>query len=86
MHSSAICFDESVDPFSTTIICKSGESIYSITCFNVQNLNASKVNKGEIKNATKSKEKEKVMQLGMLVDQMGQSMEEEEEIEPGSES
>ena len=40
----------------------------------------------EIKNATKSKEKEKVMQLGMLVDQMGQSMEEEEEIEPGSES
>jgi len=40
----------------------------------------------EIRNATKSKEKEKVMQLGMLVDQMGQSMEEEEEIEPGSES
>ena len=52
-----------------------------------------RIRKSKYKNAIKkmelllkSKEKEKVMQLGMLVDQMGQSMEEEEEIEPGSES
>jgi hypothetical protein len=32
----------------------------------------------EIKNSTRAKEKEKVMQLGMMVDQMGQSLEEEE--------
>jgi len=32
----------------------------------------------EIKNSTRAKEKEKVMQLGMLVDQMGESLEEEE--------
>jgi hypothetical protein len=32
----------------------------------------------EIKSSTKAKEKEKVMQLGMMVDQMGQSLEEEE--------
>jgi hypothetical protein len=32
----------------------------------------------EISSATKAKEKEKVMQLGNLVDQMGQSLEEEE--------
>jgi hypothetical protein len=31
----------------------------------------------EIKNSTRAKEKEKVMQLGMMVDQMGQSLEEE---------
>jgi len=40
----------------------------------------------EITSATKVKEKEKVMQLGNLVDQMGQSMEAEEENKPGSES
>jgi len=32
----------------------------------------------EITSSSKAKEKEKVMQLGMMVDQMGQSLEEEE--------
>ena len=40
----------------------------------------------EITSSSKAKEKEKVMQLGMMVDQMGQSLEEEEEINRGSES
>ena len=40
----------------------------------------------EITSATKVKEKEKVMRLGNLVDQMGESLEEEENNEPGSES
>ena len=40
----------------------------------------------EITSSTKAKEKEKVMQLGGLVDQMKQSMEAEENNEPGSES
>ena len=41
---------------------------------------------GERKSSAKVKEKEKVMQLGMIVDQMGQSLETEDENEPGSES
>jgi len=40
----------------------------------------------EITSSTKVKEKEKVMQLGSLVDQMKSSMEEENNNEPGSES
>ena len=40
----------------------------------------------EITSASKVKEKEKVMQLGNLVDQVGQSLEEDKKNEPGSES
>jgi hypothetical protein len=40
----------------------------------------------EISSSTKVKEKEKVMQLGNLVDQMGQSLETEENNNRGSES
>ena len=40
----------------------------------------------EITSASKVKEKEKVMKLGNLVDQVGQSLEEDKKNEPGSES
>ena len=40
----------------------------------------------EITSATKVKEKEKVMQLGNLIDQMSQSSEDDNKNNPGSES
>jgi cell division protein FtsB len=45
-----------------------------------------KSNLNEITSSAKVKEKEKVMQLGGIIDQMQASMEEEENNEPGSES
>ena len=45
-----------------------------------------KSNLNEITSSAKVKEKEKVMQLGSIIDQMQASMEEEENNEPGSES
>ena len=45
-----------------------------------------KSNLSEITSSAKVKEKEKVMQLGSIIDQMQSSMEEEQNNEPGSES
>jgi hypothetical protein len=45
-----------------------------------------KSNLSEITSSAKVKEKEKVMQLGNIIDQMQSSMEEEKNNEPGSES
>jgi hypothetical protein len=45
-----------------------------------------KSNLSEITSSAKVKEKEKVMQLGSIIDQMQSSMEEEKNNEPGSES